>query len=105
MNMATFRMLPPTGICQLNRIVNGRTYSSAPGAAIDIVDFDAGVLSANGWVKVALTGPTSARPSTNPNGTPPYLATAGLHYVDTTLDKVVVFDGATWRDPLTGSAV
>jgi hypothetical protein len=86
MNMATFKMLPPTGIGQLNRVVNGRTYSSAPGAAIDFVDFDAEVLTANGWTKVALSGPTSARPSQNPNGTPPYLAVAGFHFLDTTLE-------------------
>ena len=103
--MATFRMLPPTGLSQLNRTVNGRTYSAAPGSAIDIVDCDAEVLSANGWTKIALSGATSARPSTTLNGSPPYHATAGFHYVDVTLGKVIVFDGLTWRDPITGNAV
>jgi hypothetical protein len=103
--MATFRMLPPIATSQQSRSVNGRTYSATPGSAIDIVDFDADQLSANGWVKVALSGPTAARPSPNLNGSPPYLAAAGFHFFDVSLAKVVVFDGANWRDPATGNAV
>ena len=103
--MAIFRMLPPTSVGQQTLVVNGRTYSAAPGVAVDVVAFDAEVLSANNWTKAALSGPTSSRPSPNPNGTPPYIAAPGVHFIDTTIDKVVVFDGATWRDPLTGDAV
>jgi len=103
--MATFRMLPPVSVGEQTRVINGRTYSASPGVALDIFDSDAQTLSANGWLKVALSGPSSARPSPNPNGTPPYLAAAGFHYIDTTLGKLVVFDGQVWRDPLTGNAI
>jgi hypothetical protein len=103
--MATFRMLPPNSVSIQTRITNGRTYSASPGAAIDVVDCDAEVLSANGWIKVAMSGTTAARPSSNLNGTPPYLATAGFHYFDSTVGKVIVFDGQTWRDPATGNSV
>jgi hypothetical protein len=103
--MATFRMLPPTSVSQQTRVVNGRSYSGAPGAAIDIVDCDAEVLSSNGWTKVSLSGPTSARPSPNQGVSPPYLASPGFHYFDTSLGEVVVYDGAAWRNPVNGNAV
>jgi len=98
-------MLPPTAVSQQNRIANGRAYSGAPGAAVDIVDFDAEVLAANGWIKVALSGPTTARPSATLGVSAPYLAVAGTHYFDSTLGYVIVFDGSAWRNPATGSAV
>ena len=79
--------------------------SGAPGAALDVVDFDAAVLAANSWVKIAPSGASASRPSPLANGTPPYLAAPGFHYFDTTISKLIVFDGATWRDPATGSAV
>jgi len=97
-------MLPPVSVSAQSRTVNGRTYSATPGSAIDIFDADAEVLSANGWIKVALSGPTTARPSPNPLGTPPYLAGPGFKFLDTTLGKIVVYDGATFRDPVTGAA-
>jgi hypothetical protein len=96
--MPTYRMLAPVAASAQLRTVNGRTYSAAPGAAPDIFDADANVLQANGWVKVALSGPTSARPSPNVNGSPPYLAAAGMHYLDTTLSRIVaaaVTNGST----------
>jgi hypothetical protein len=103
--MPTFRMFPALTVGQQVLTANGRGYSGAPGAAIDVPDFDAGVLAANGWTRVALSGPTSARPTTNPNTSPPYVAARSLPYLDTTLGKIVVFDGATWRDPVNGNAV
>lgn len=81
-------MLPPTSVAQQTRMVNGRTYSGVPGQAVDIVDFDARVLAANGWVECALSGPTTSRPSPTLGATPPYLAAPGLHYLDTTLTQI-----------------
>jgi hypothetical protein len=86
--MPTFRMLPPTSVAQQIRTVNGRTYSGAPGQAVDIVDFDAEVLTANGWTKVSLSGPTTSRPSPTLGATPPYLAVPGLDFLDTTLIQI-----------------
>lgn len=86
--------------------VNGRVYPPvSPGTVIDVPDFDTAGLCGNGYTRIAISGPTSARPSANPNTAPPYFAASGLQFVDTTIGKLVVFDGATWRDPVTGSSV
>ncbi len=102
--MPTFRMLPPINVGQQAITANGRPYSGTPVTAQDVPDMDAGILAANGWVRVALSGPTTARPSANPTVTPPYTAARGLHFYDTTLGAVVIFDGATWRTPAGASA-
>lgn len=100
---------PPVGSTFYNspRLVNGRSYAylTAPGQAVDVPDFDQVILAANVLIPIAPSGPTSARPSTNPNTSPPYTAGAGFHFFDTTLSALIVFDGATWRNPATGSAV
>jgi hypothetical protein len=98
-----FRMLPPVAVSPQTIVANGRAYSAAPGAALDVPDFDAAVLAANSWAKVALSGPTSARPAPNTT-TLPYIAGIGTLFFDVTLGKLVAFDGATWRDPATGNA-
>jgi hypothetical protein len=86
--------------------VNGRIYPPvAPGTVIDVPDFDAAGLCGNGYTRIAISGPTNARPSTSPNTTPPYVAAPGVQFVDTTIGKLIVHDGATWRDPVTGNAV
>lgn len=100
----TFRMLPPPQVAQQTVTINGRTYTGAPGVAVDVVDFDAIRLSAAGWVKVALSGPTSSRP-TAATTSAPYIAGVGFHYYDTTISKLIVFDGQTWRSPVDGSAI
>ncbi|MBR0910817.1 hypothetical protein [Bradyrhizobium japonicum] len=91
-----------------------RYYSCAAGAFVDVPGFatgDAaqisssatrtsgdtpGSLSVTGLFTVGSSGPTSSRPG-NPS-------LRDLH-VDTTLSAVVVFDGASWRNPLTGAVV
>jgi len=70
---------------QMNMSVNGRNYKQALGNFVDVLDMDAATLCANGWVRVCLSGPTASRPSTNPNLTPPYTASNGMIYFDTTL--------------------
>ncbi len=94
------RMLPPVDIRYQTHTVNGRTYTGSPGAAVDVVGFDADMLSANGWIYVCPSGDTSERP-TGTFGI--YNANAGSKYFDTTLDKLIVSDGANWRDPATGN--
>lgn len=98
------RMLPSVAVAGQSLTVNGRSYQGTPGSAQDAIDFDAASLSANGWICVALSGPTTARPTTNPNTSPPYTAAAGLHFYDTTLSEFVIFDGATWRTVAGASA-
>jgi hypothetical protein len=77
---------------------NGRAYTCAVGSSIDVADFDARQLGAAGWTKVALSGPTSARP-TSATTSAPYIAGAGFHYYDTTISQWIIFDGQAWRTP------
>jgi hypothetical protein len=96
------RMLPPIGAAYQTIAVKGRTYSSTPGNVVDVLDADAQVLQANGWLYVAPSGPTSARPVGTMG---PYSAAAGQSFFDTTLGKLIFSDGQSWRDPANGNAV
>lgn len=100
--MTTYRMLPATDLKYQTLTINGRQYTGTPGSAVDVPDFDADGLGSNGWVKVAPSGPTSARPVGSAGF---YQALAGKHYYDMTLNALIVFDGTTWRSPVDGSAV
>lgn len=96
------RMLPPTQVGYQTRTINGRTYTGAPGIAIDIPDMDASMLSANGWIDIGPSGTTQQRPI----GTlGQYTASAGFQFFDTTLGKIIISDGNAWRDPANGNAV
>jgi len=98
--MTTRRLLPPVTVAYQSREVNGRSYSGAPGNAVDVLDFDAAELEANGWVFVAISGPTSARPTPTLDGTiGPSNAGPGDKFFDTTLDTLIICDGAAWRSP------
>jgi hypothetical protein len=101
----TIRMLPPVSVVQQVITVNGRRYAATPGSAIDVPDMDSPSLSANGWISCAPSGSTAQRPTVNPNTNPPYVAAPNFEYFDTTLSKLIFWDGATWRDPATGNAV
>lgn len=90
------RVMPPATGAN-SHTVNGRTYSAQPGAVLDVPDFDGAQLVANGWTQAGEgVGSTAQRPA-NPR--------RGMHFKDTTLGRIVVFDGKTWRDPATGTAV
>jgi hypothetical protein len=94
-----FRMLPPAAVGQQTQTINGRRYSAAPGNAVDVPDMDAPTLGANGWITCAPSGTTAQRPTTNPNTNPPYVAAPNFEFYDTTISKLIFWDGATWRDP------
>jgi hypothetical protein len=94
--MLTVRMLPPTAVAQQTINVKGRTYTGRPGEVRDVPDMDADVLANNGWTRAALSGPTTSRPLAT-TLSPPYTATPGFLYFDTTLGAPVIFDGARWR--------
>lgn len=99
--MSTIRMLPPPVAGTI--AANGRAYTGSVGTPRDVPTQDADILGANGWVWVAWSGPTSARPS--PTRTTGVDSDSASRFFDTTLSKLIVWDGATWRDPATGSAV
>lgn len=93
--MSTQRVSPPSD-GRTSLTFNGRTYTCAIGSTIDVPDFDALVLVANGWMAATTHGveATSNRPA-NPK--------RGMTYLDTTLGVVITFDGKKWRNPLTGA--
>jgi hypothetical protein len=96
------RLLPPVEPSHQAYVINGRAYSAVPGGFLDVLDSDAQELQANGWVWVAPSGPTGARP-TGRLGL--YQASPGTLFYDTTLSKLIVCDGVNWRDPVNGNAV
>jgi hypothetical protein len=94
--MTTVRVIPPAG--GATTVVKGRTYTAAAGATLDVPDFDAYVLEANGWHILAGggVGTTALRP------TNPY---KNLRYLDTTVGALIHWDGVTWRNTVTGASV
>ena len=77
--------------------------NTGSGAVFDVGLTDAGQLAGQGWKKCWYSGPTSDRPR-------PGMATGDASgsvdvYVDATLNKVIVWDGFCWRDPITGAVV
>jgi hypothetical protein len=95
--MPNVRLMPPNGV-STTTAVNGRSYTCAAAATIDVPDFDASVLTANGWVLApgGTVGATAARP---------VIPAKNQTFHDTTLNVTIVFDGRVWRNPATGAAV
>lgn len=96
--MPNIRMTPGNAK-QTSIVVNGRPYTCAYGSTIDVADFDAHIMDANGWSDLGIVGPTSARPV--------FMVNQGEDsvYIDTTLGYMIVYDGVVWRNPVTGAIV
>jgi hypothetical protein len=112
---ALTRMLPPAPGLGKNPVTlpNGTTYSCAVGATIDVLATDCDFLHGNGWVPIghgggrghpeaAQVGPSSSRKTNAGHYAAPLML--GSQHVDTTLGKIVTWDGAAWRD-ITGASV
>jgi hypothetical protein len=100
--LSTIRLLPPTNAQQQTIVANGRSYSSTPGHVVDVLDFDATVLTANGWLRVAQSGTTAQRPaSSQANG---FAAAPGTPFYDTTVGALLMYDGSAWRSPVDGAS-
>jgi hypothetical protein len=93
---STVRVLPPIDVRYQKMIVFGRSYAGAPGATLDVLDSDAAVLTANNWIRVGRSSTTATRPTD---------ARVGETLLDTTLGIVIIWDGANWRNPVTGVGV
>ena len=95
--MPSIRVMPPSSGAT-SHTVNGRTYSAAVGSSLDVPDFDAYVLIANGWTSAAGggVGTSSQRPLNPPKQT---------QFHDTTLGLTIVWDGKAWRNPANAAAV
>lgn len=93
----TMRVMPPADGLHPSITVNGRSYTCALGATIDVPDQDGSVMTHNGWIAAAPgAAATTARPSAPLKG-------ATFH--DTTLGFNIVFDGKVWRNPTSGAQV
>lgn len=102
-NTAVQRMLPHANSAgKTYRGPSGTSYSAVVGTTVDAPAQDVNYLTANGW---AVTGsPRDSGGVGATTGRPTDGLYHGLTYTDTTLGHVVVYDGATWRNPVTGAA-
>jgi hypothetical protein len=73
-----------------------RSYSASAGQFVDLPELDADAIKSSGFFAVGGVGPTLDRPNNR------YL-TPGFLYVDTDLSLVIAWDGADWRNPITGA--
>ncbi len=103
----TIRMFPPTGAPNTSQSAfsNGNLYTCSVGSTIDVLTADAPGLVSQRWASLAPSGPTSARTIASSMTCPPYPAGLGMMFFDTTLSKMIGFDGGVWRDPATGLPV
>lgn len=76
-------------------VVNGNTYAQTPGSVVDVPAADVAGLVAAGWTSVNKSGATGIRPAS---------PVQGQKFVDTTLGVTIAWDGATWRNILTGAS-
>ena len=96
MTKMTHRMMPPADGLRPTITVNGRTYTCALGATIDVPDADSDVMIVNGWTRASDSGVGNVRPQK---------ALKNQVFHDTTLNLNIFFDGKVWRNPNTGAAV
>ena len=98
LTMTLHRLLPPADGRAQSVWIDGKLYSSKAGRFVDAPATDALELVAAGWGFVGPVGGTGDRPAATE-------ATPGLAFLDTDHGGVVVWDGRTWRDPMTGETV
>ena len=80
---------------------NGRTYTPVQGVPQVVPDFDAAILSANGWVNSAGNASSGSDTTVNRPANPKRNDT----FHDQTLGIIIIFDGKVWRNPVTGALV
>ena len=74
-----------------------RYYIATAGQTVDVTDGDQTTVNSQGFAQVGdSSGPTSSRPNNL------YLRPGWTH-IDTTIPAVVAWDGANWRNVLTGA--
>jgi hypothetical protein len=99
--MTTARVLPPGSGNSGTIGFQGRSYTCALGSTLDVDPAIAAVMVANGWINfgrrvsgIVLSGATAARPTADAAG---LALQPGTHFLDTTLNVIVVWDGVNWR--------
>src|SRR4051812_38972757 len=91
-------------------VLNGRTYSLAAGATLDLPDSDAlAANGVNGWIAIGAgphlpvqVGASASRPTKHPAG---ISLPVGSLFLDTAVGGIIVFDGANWRSVITAAIV
>ena len=91
--MANLRMLPRAAAVD-------PTSPLVPGVLSDVDSNSARSMFHH--LSIGTVGTTAQRPALNTMG---QTIQAGTYFIDTSLSKVIFFDGANWRDPFTGSVV
>lgn len=75
-----------------------------PGSVKSVDTISARGGANNAYFEIALTGTTAQRPV---HGDPDYSVgiPPGVFYYDSTLSAFIVWDGGSWRNPISGAAV
>lgn len=94
--MNTYRMITPANRAGRMVEVSGRSYQLTPGQMLDVPQHHLEAVGSAGAELIGPVGTSADRPAQ------PY---RGGVYIDTDLNKMIVFDGHAWRDPVTGAAV
>ncbi|MFZ3353130.1 MAG: hypothetical protein WA268_19945 [Xanthobacteraceae bacterium] len=82
--------------------INSRTYYNATaGGYVDVFDVAVHNIASQGFIAFGNSS-GATRPTTSP-GSPNSGLPLGWIHVDTTNDVIVVWDGANWRNPLSGA--
>ncbi len=95
---------PPADGLHNTGTANGRSYTAVPGTRIQVPDFDAAVLCANGWL-AASGGSTGTSTPIGATAARPANPVKNQRFQDSTLGYEVMFDGKVWRNPQTRAAV
>lgn len=98
--MTSYQMIPPSD-GSMNRVtVNGRIYSSTPGVAIPVPDFDARILEANDWVILQRIPSINATNVVDTFGIPsPYVFNANIQAPSSSSAIVPAVTGAAYYTP------
>jgi hypothetical protein len=98
--MATYNAMPPkptvASQTSITATVNGRTYTCAVGSSIQVPDFDAFELSANGWGVLPYVPTGGSRPSA---------PIAWQIWYDANPGTTIWWNGSGWVRPSNGNAV
>lgn len=97
--MTQFRVMPNAAL-RSPIVVSGLSFDPNTSKLLDTDDHIALALQGAGWARLLPTGTTSQRPSKAPIETQ-----RDALYIDTTIGRVIAWDGQDWRDVLTGDAV
>lgn len=103
----TTRLFFRSTTARATTVANGHAYVGDPNTITDAADADVATLvGAGGWAQGPLVGTTAQRPGSPSAGTVFIdLSLVGAPGMPTPSGRVILWDGANWRDLLTGAAV